>query len=192
MRMTNRGFLAVVGLSAAVVAWGAGVHAQTRTRNIFVTPDNEFEGIGCSLRIERIAGRGRSSGRTTLQNGDAVEIGDRVVICFSAEADGYVTVWSRDAEANQPVRIYPNEYAAATAGDRAARVTGGEEVCIGDGDGFRLQVGPPAGPAEVYMHFTRDESQQFDEDAFPQVRATRGGPDGQPYSSSSVRYEVTQ
>ena len=193
MRMANGRVGAVAaGVLAAAVAWGAGAHGQTRTRSIGVVPDNEFEGIGCSLRIERVAGPGRSGGRTTLEDGDAVQIGDRVVICFSAEDDGYVTVWSSDAAGGAPARIYPNEYAAATRNERAARVSAGEEVCIGDGGGFRLQVMEPLGEAEVYMHFTRDASQQFDEDAFPQIRATRGGSDGQPYASSTVRYEVTR
>lgn len=183
---------AVVLATVAAAAWSAAAHAQTRTRSILVRPDNEFDGIACSLRIERVAGRGRSSGRTTLQSGDNVRIGDRVVICFNAEADGYVTLWSRDAEMTQPVRIYPNEFAASTAGERGAPVTAGEEVCIGDGGGFRLEVGPPVGQAEVYMHFTRDPSHQFDEDAFPQIRATRGGSDNAGYASSRVLYQVTR
>ena len=67
------------------------------------------------------------------------------MLCFRSSADGWVTVWSHDAEGNVPVRIYPNEYAAETADERAAAVAAGEETCIGDDDGFRLEVGRPAG-----------------------------------------------
>ena len=45
------------------------------------------------------------------------------------------------------------------------------EVCIGEGDGFRLvRSASLSATAEVYMHFTREESLQFDEDAFPQIQ----------------------
>ena len=51
---------------------------------------------------------------------------------FRSRADGCVTAWSQDAEGDVPVRIYPNEYAAQTADERAAAVVAGEETCIGD------------------------------------------------------------
>ena len=116
-------------------------------------------------------------------------VGEAVVICFRSSADGYVTIWSHDAEGNVPVRIYPNEFAAATADDIAAQVQSGVETCIGDDDGFRLEVARPLGEASVYMHYTRDEDMQFDETAFPEIRATRD-PDSRPYASTRVTYNV--
>lgn len=190
-RPIRRAVAAAVVLAAAV-AWAAGGYAQTRTRSMFVRPDNQIDGVvGCSLRIERLAGAGGSGARIRVESGETVRIGERVVLCFSAEADGYVAVWSRDAEQNTPVRIYPNEYAASSANDLGAPVTAGREVCIGEGDGFHIEVGPPVGDAEVYLHFTRELSQQFDESAFPVVRATPNA-DSRPYASSHVRYTVTQ
>ena len=92
------------------------------------------------------------------------------MLCFQSSANGYVTVWSHDAEGNVPARIYPNEFVAETAGERAGAVTAGEETCIGDDDGFRLEVGQPLGEASVYLHYTQREELQFDETAFPQIR----------------------
>ena len=96
-----------------------------------------------------------------------VQVGDRVVLCFRASAAGYVTVWSHDAEGGVPARIYPNEFAAETADERAAPVGAGEETCIGDDDGFRLEVSRPLGDASVYLHFTQREELQFRRDGLP-------------------------
>ena len=41
--------------------------------------------------------------------------------------------------------------AAETADERAAAVAAGEETCIGDDDGFRLEVGQPLGKASVSL-----------------------------------------
>ena len=135
--------------------------------------------------------RRREGARAGVESGAAVPVGDRVVLCFTSSADGYVTVWSHDAAGNVPARIFPNEYAAETADERAAPVAAGVETCIGDDDGFRLEVGRPLGDASVYLHYTRDELLQFDETAFPQIRATRA-PDRRPYASSYLEYRVVE
>ena len=176
------------GLAVAVVWTDAG--SAQRTRNVLVRPDNNAfadEGVAIELRMETVERRGGA--RAALRAGGAVRVGERIVLCFRASADGWATVWSQDAAGGVPARIYPNEFAAATADTRGARVEGGAETCLGDDDGFRLEVGPPLGDAEVYLHYTRDEAQQFDDDAFPQIRATRA-PDNRPYASSTLRYRV--
>lgn len=189
--MTNRR-ISVRVASAIALAATVGLtmpgYGQERTRSINVTPDKTLgSDVGTSLRIERVANGGRT--RAQVGNGETVRIGDRVVLCFGAEADGYVSVWSRDAEQNVPVRVFPNEYSVSTANQRGAAVVAGQEVCIGEGDGFGLEIGPPVGDAEVYLHFTRDEALQFDESAFPVVRSGRFR-DARPYASSHVRYTV--
>ena len=178
---------AAVALQAA--AWPAVAEAQRpqRTCSILVKPDNRFGEVSLELHLER-AGRAGASA-SSVGSGDPVQVGDRVVLCFRSSADGYVTVWSHDAEGNVPARIYPNEFAAETADERAAPVAAGEESCIGDDDGFRLEVGRPLGDASVYLHYTRREELQFDETAFPQIRATRA-PDPRPYASSYLQYRV--
>ena len=178
---------AAVALQAA--AWPASADAQTpnRTRSIRVKPDNQFGEVSLELQLEMV---GRADGqRGGVGSGDPVQVGDRVVLCFQSSADGYVTVWSHDAEGNVPARIYPNEFVAETADEQAAPVAAGEETCIGDDDGFRLEVGRPLGEASVYLHYTRREELQFDETAFPQIRATRAT-DTRPYASSYLRYRV--
>lgn len=187
-RTCNR-LAAVVSVALLVVAWPLAAEAQKpqRTRNILVKPDNRFGEVEVELQIETIR---RLDGATAgVRSGDPVQVGDSVVLCFRSSADGWVTVWSHDAEGNVPVRIYPNEYAAETADERAAAVAAGEETCIGDDDGFRLEVGRPLGDASVYLHYTRREGLQFDDTAFPVIRATRA-PDPRPYASSYVRYRV--
>ena len=169
-------------------AWPAAAEAQRpqRTRSIQVKPGNQFGEVLLELHLETA---GRVDAAAAVESGDAVQVGDRVVLCFRSSADGYVTVWSHDAVGNVPARIYPNEFVAETADERAAPVAAGEETCIGDDDGFRLEVGRPLGEASVYLHYTRREELQFDETAFPQIRATRA-PDPRPYASSYLRYRV--
>lgn len=179
----------VVSAALLAVTWplAAEVQKPQRTRSIQVKPDNRFGEVEVELQIETIR---RLDGATAgVRSGDPVQVGDSVVLCFRASAGGWVTVWSHDAEGNVPVRIYPNEYAAETADERAAAVAAGEETCIGDDDGFRLEVGRPLGDASVYLHYTRREGLQFDDTAFPVIRATRA-PDPRPYASSYVRYRV--
>ena len=180
-----------IGAGVAVLAmtWAAPSHAQkpARTRSILVKPDNRFGGVELALHLESM--RQREGARAEVQSGAAVPVGDLVVLCFRSSADGYVTVWSHDAEGNVPARIYPNEYAVETVDDVAVPVEAGMEMCIGDDDGFRLEVGRPLGDASVYLHYTRDEVLQFDETAFPQIRATRS-PDSRPYASRYLQYRV--
>ena len=200
-RRRAAGGAAVLALAAAALpgaASASGAQSEPpqpkRARAIVVKPDNQFGEIELDMRLEALGARaagGRRGERTAVRFGDAVPIGERVVICFTSNEDGYVTVWSRDAEGNVPVRIYPNEYAAETADAVAAPVASGEETCLGENSGFRLEVGPPAGEAEVYLHYTRDESEQFDETAFPQIRTTLTR-DPRPYVSRHLRYRVVR
>ena len=181
---------AVSGTSPAVLVVGNNPGAQKplRSRSILVKPDNRLGEVEIELHLEAVR---RVDGSTAAVGSDeSVQVGDAVVLCFRSSADGFVTVWSHDAEGNVPVRIYPNEFAAETAEERAAPVRAGEEACIGDDDdGFRLEVGRPLGEASVYLHYTRREDQQFDDTAFPQIRATRA-PDPRPYASSYFRYRI--
>ena len=189
MERCRIGAAIAAGVALLVAAWPSPAEAQRprRTRSIQVKPDNRFEGVELALRLE--AARRADGPSRAVPSGDRVAVGDHVVLCFRASADGYVTVWSHDAEGSVPARLYPNEFAAETAAERAAAVAAGEETCIGDDDGFRLEVNPPLGHASVYLHFTRREELQFDETAFPRIRASRA-PDPRPYASSFVRYRV--
>ena len=178
-----------LALAAAAVS---GAHAQQkRSRNVLVKPDHPFGDVQLDLQLEIVPGGAGRRQRNDVGNGDAVRIGERVVICFTVSQGGYVTLWSRDAEGNTPARIYPNEYAAETADDRGAVVLGDAETCIGDDDGFRLEVALPLGEAALYLHYTREAGEQFDEDAYPQVRGTRD-PDDRPYASRYLTYRVVE
>ena len=189
MRRASCCVAVALGVAVLAAAWPApaGTQKPPRSRSIQVKPDNRFGEVEIELHLETVR---RVDGSTAgVGSGETVQVGDSVVLCFRSSADGFATVWSHDAEGNVPVRIYPNEFAADTADALAAPVRGGEEACIGDDDGFRLEVGRPLGEASVYLHFTRREEQQFDDTAFPQIRATRS-PDPRPYASSYLRYHV--
>ena len=188
--MTRLRWVTVAACVALLAAMGpppAEAQEPKRTRGVRVKPDNGFGGVELALRLE--AARRAEGPTRAVHTGDRVQVGDRVVLCFRASASGYVTVWSHDAEGGVPARIYPNEFAAETADERAAPIGTGEETCIGDDDGFLLEVSPPLGDASVYLHFTQREELQFDETAFPQIRASRA-PDPRPYASSFLRYHV--
>ena len=189
MTRTRRSLAATAGVAVLALTWTAAANAQKpqRTRNIHVKPDHTFGDVELELQIGIAPQLDRPT--ATVGSGDPVQVGDHVVLCFRSSADGYVTLWSHDAEGSVPARIYPNEFAIETADERAAPVVAGEETCIGDDDGFRLEVGPPLGHASVYLHYTWSEKLQFDDTAFPQIRATRA-PDPRPYASSYVRYRV--
>ena len=182
-RVAVAAMLAVVGAAAVDHA-----EAQERTRGIEVRPDNSIGGVELSLRLEA---HGRSGGpRSSVRSGEALSVGEQVVLCFVTSADGYVALWNSDAEGQVPTRIYPNEFDAETADQAAARVEGGAETCIGgDDDNFRLVIERPLGEASVYLHYTRDVEQQFSESDFPVIRSTRN-PDPRPYASSYLRYRV--
>ena len=158
-----------VGVAALAVMWEVVVgHAQgwERTRGIEVKPNNSFGGVELALRLETLASEGRA--RAPGRPGAAVSVGNLVVLCFSTSVDGYVALWNHDAEGRVPTRIYPNELDEETAGQRAVRVVGGEETCIGGvEDSFKLRVRRPLGEASVYMHYTRVATEQFDESDFP-------------------------
>ena len=127
-----------VALAATVVP--TGYAQQKRTRNIGVLPDKPLGAVTLDIRLEAMTATGRRNEGAAVRSGDAVRVGQRVLVCFTASESGYVTVWSRDAEGNTPVRIYPNEFVAETADEVAVLVDGAAGTCIGDDDGFRLEV----------------------------------------------------
>ena len=179
-----------VAATLAMVSAVAVCHAQgqVRTRGIEVRPDNSIGGVELALRLESQV---RSGGpRSSVRSGEALPVGEQVVLCFSTSEDGYVALWNSDAEGLVPTRIYPNEFDAETADEAAAWVAGGAETCIGgDDDSFRLVIERPLGEASVYLHYTRDVEHQFNESDFPVIRSTRS-PDPRPYASSYLRYRV--
>ena len=164
------------GVTVLAVVWATAVglaQREERTRGIEVSPDNPLSGVELTLRIETAARRGAP--RSSVQSGDALAVGERVVLCFAASAAGYLAVWNNDPEARVPTRIYPNEFDAETADEAAVWVEGGAETCIGDeDDSFALEIARPLGEASVYLHYTRDMELQFDESDFPVIRGALG------------------
>jgi hypothetical protein len=109
-----------------------------------------------------------------------------VAICFTATADGYVTVWNIDSQGGFD-RIYPNAYSHAEK-TRAAAVKANATTCIGEDENFRLKIARPLGISKVYLHWTRTEAEQIGMDDYPVPgKDARPSP---PYASTTLQYEI--
>jgi hypothetical protein len=109
-----------------------------------------------------------------------------VAICFTATADGYVTVWNIDSKGGFD-RIYPNAYSHAEK-THAAAVKANATTCIGEDENFRLNIAPPLGISKVYLHWTRTEAEQIGIDDYPVPgKDARLSP---PYASTTLPYEI--
>ena len=191
MRRDCSRVVVAASVTALALIWGGAIgdaQGSKRTRGVAVRPENSFGGVELTLRLETAA---RSGGlRSSVRSGGALSVGDRVVLCFGASADGYLALWNNDVGGGVPTRIYPNEFDAETAGERAVRVEGGVETCVGgEDDGFSLLIERPLGEASVYLHYTQEAEGQFDESDFPVIRGALGS-DSRPYASSYLRYRV--
>ena len=120
--------LCCVAVAAGIVwpaaAWSEGAQTQKprRTRNILVKPDDRFGEVELELQLEAVR---RVDGATAdVGSGHAVPVGDHVVLCFRSSADGYVTVWSHDAEGKRAGADLP-ERVRGRDGRRAGRGGGG-------------------------------------------------------------------
>ena len=121
-------------------------------------PPGPLDAVELELRIKAAVAGGSLS---AVAGADEPElpVGARLEVCFSASRSGHVSLWSRDAEGNSPVRIYPNEYVAATADQPGQSIEGGQEMCIGHGEqGYQLVVQPPLGKAAIYLHYVGERT----------------------------------
>ena len=190
-------FLAVVGQAAA-----------ERCRAIAVVVDEKIEGHTLSLSLVQ-EGRDLTpvgAGAPQLRVGTAVDV------CFESSRDGYVSLWSHDADNNTPVRILPNEYMGAADDDLGIAVRAGISRCFSElaasaGRKVSLQVQRPLGRAELYLHYAEGADGQIAPEDYPSIgnksfnlpsscdrNAARNVPRSQtvPYASKSLQYEVMQ
>ena len=179
-----------------------------RCRAITVASDGTLEGHTLSLTLVH---QGRDL--TAVEAGaPQVRVGAAVDVCFQSSRNGYVSLWSHDADNNPPVRILPNEYIDAGDDELGVAVQAGVSKCFSDlaagtGRKVSLKVQPPLGHAELYLHYAQGRSGQIAPDDFPSIgnksvnlqpscerHGARNAPRTQtvPYASKTLQYEVVQ
>ena len=180
------------GLALGLVMALAVQAGEQRTRNVVVQPNKPLDDVQLQLRIDATGAGGSQSAVAGADRPD-LRVGSRLRVCFSASQDGYVSLWSRDAEGKVPQRIYPNEYAPETEKERGKAIEGGVEVCVGrQDDGFKFVVARPLGEADIYLHYTPDIEDQLGDDAYPEISFSTRGVDDPTYGSKFLEYEVVE
>lgn len=134
---------------AVCLALAAVAHAETR-RDIKIEeiPANISDSVKLDLNV--------ADGR------DSVKIGERIAFCFTASADGYISLW--DFGTSRKVRKlfpYPKDDAV-----RAAKP--GKEECVGN---QRFTVDGPAGTENVVLLWTKNADAQIEADGFDDAKA---------------------
>ena len=181
--------------------------AAERCRAIGVVKEKDLQGHALSLSLVHGDGRVAKSGEG---DSPALSIGAAVDLCFESSRDGFVSVWSHDADNNPPVRILPNDYLKAEDDEPGIPIRAGVPTCfseIAKVQNIALQVGPPLGRAEIYLHFAESRDGQIGPGDFPTIGNrvlntgdsckttptddTSGDP-AQPYASRTLSYEVVE
>ena len=141
-----------------------------------------------------------------VERGEGLAPGQEVTVAFDVERDGFVSIWSLDAD-RKLSRVLPNQFGTTKA--NGVPVRAGVRYLVGGGGLFEndeqvapagawtLRITEPYGSAEVYVRWTAQEQRQLAEDAFEDVgafgksleRATRDSP---PPETLVRRYEVVQ
>ena len=192
-----------VGLALCLAAFGQATSTE-RCRAIAVVAEEKLDGHTLSLRLVH---EGRDF---AAADGDAptLRVGAIVDVCFESTRDGYVSLWSHDADNSTPVRILPNEY--IDDDELGIAVQPGVSLCwseLAPGKRVSLQVQPPLGRAELYLHFAESRDAQIAPGDYPSIgnrsvdlqpscdqQGARVAPRTQaaPYASKTLQYEVAQ
>lgn len=137
---------------AVCLALAAAAHAETR-RDIGIEeiPANVSDSVKLDLNV--------ADGR------DSVRIGEYIAFCFTASADGYVSLWDFGTS-GKVLRLfpYPKDHAV-----RAAKP--GKEECVGDNGNNRFFVKKPAGTENVVLYWTKKADAQIEANSFDDAKA---------------------
>ena len=193
--MRRIGAIRVALLAAALLT--AGARAQERTRAVEVNGNQRQAGVDVSLELrarDRSLGQdfrsvcNRSCSRGALAPSFKLALGNEVAVCFKANQDGFVTVWSIDSRGAQDL-IYPNSY-SHPGNVRGAQVRADVRTCIGEKDDkFRLTITEPVGKSRVYLYWTRTLDEQIGMDDYPVIgRDARAA--APPYAATNLEYEI--
>ena len=193
-------------LALGLVALPLEVSAE-RCRQIGVAADEKLAGNVLSLLLLH---DGRTFEPECADGVPQLRVGSKVDLCFESSTDGYVSLWSHDAENNAPGRFLPNDYIDAADDELGIAVHAGMRRCfseLSEGLGISLRVQPPHGEAEIYLHYSAARHGQIGPGDFPSIgnrtfelgrscdrsqsRSVSRSPD-EPYASTTLRYEVVE
>ena len=186
--------LALAGFLTALAVHGqqrsTGKQSFTEIKSLFST-DRGLRPVGGTSGGSAVPGEGHSGSVEDLRihrlqgsrvdNTGELSPGDLAKVCFKVNRDGYVSMWSLDANKNIS-RILPNEYMPGEGG-AGVRVRRGNDYCIAgkgmtennermkDSSSFYFEVTPPTGKAEVFVYWSGTLKQQPPTDSFVDVDA---------------------
>ncbi len=184
---------------------GGVVRGSERARNIVPEAlESKAEGYVENFRLASV------DGKKTSRAGSVGRFrpGGVATLEFDAKRDGFVSIWSRDAN-GKPSRLVPNKFMKTT--DNALRVRAGAKYrASGRGlfeDGselpqteeWQLTVKEPYGMAEVFLRWAESAQEHLTEDAFVDLDAfgkalrsahSRGSPASR--RNLTIRYEVAR
>ena len=161
-----------------------------------------------SIKDVRLAKVGADEKLSRVAWGGGLAPGQEVTVAFDVERDGFVSIWSLDAD-RKPSRVLPNRFGTTEA--NGVPVRAGVRYRAGGGGLFEggdkaparkawtLRITEPHGPAEVFVRWSAHEQWQLPEGAFGGLRdfgksleeATRDSPPSDRHNLVH-RYEVVQ
>lgn len=157
----------IAALLASVSQASNAMPPSKPTRGTQVEPNNAMGGAKLDVAVSRLGERGGAT--RSLGGIPSFGLKDYIEVCFTATADGYVTVWNDDL-VNVPDKIFPNPYSGHAT--RAQPVTAGEEVCVGNDERFRLKIAEPLGTARINVIWTKNVEDQPAEDEYAMTRSS--------------------
>ena len=154
-----------------------------RAQGLKVRSSKVLNDVELELRIKSVDGSVKAVAGADRQD---MRVGMRLLVCFRASRDGYVTLRSRpEGPMGLLERIYPNAYMEGAESMSVVKrsvkaIEGGQELCIGrEEDTCHLEVAGSVGESGIRPRYTREMDDQFDETAYhASLRAESGVPGG--------------
>jgi hypothetical protein len=159
--------------------------------------ESHISGVTVSLYLRAAeltsSGKVRALGKLVDVNQSSshkLKMGRFIVVCFNANAAGFVTLWVKAADQGHATLILPNAFSNHT---RAQRIEANREICVGDERAdFRFRVDKPLGQYELLVHWTENLNDAIAEDAYADLsRAVTHSLDD-PGVTSRLSYEVEE
>nr|WP_319383283.1 DUF4384 domain-containing protein [uncultured Roseibium sp.] len=99
--------------------------------------------------------------------------GSNIDLCFESNQSGLVSLWSYSADGSAPSRLLPHEYTQIGSYEPGLKVEPGKKYCLSEllvqDKKIAIKVRPPFGRAQAYLHFAKDENEQFGPEDFPVI-----------------------
>ena len=183
-------------VAVAALAICGSAHAQERSKGLIVNGEQKLPGHEITMELKtRTGASGAMDSRVVCEDcgtksltlpPTALAYGTDVAVCFTSNADGYVTLWSIDSKGTFAL-IYPNRF-SHPAKTRAAQVTAGTKTCVGDDTKFRLTTSPPEGRSQLYIHWTKTMDDALSMDTYPVIgKSEEPSPN---YTAARLQYEI--